>query len=205
LVCFDLGGVLIRICRSWREGCQAAGLPVRGTWPDGSPVASGWRELGVQFGTGRIDAQTWAHQLSKLINGLYSPQEIAAVHHAWLLGEFEGVGPVVDRIHAAGLETAALSNTNHEHWARLPEFPTVMRLHHRLASFELGLHKPDPAIYRALEARLNRRGGEIILFDDLPENIESALRCGWRAELIDPHSRTDAQIDSALRRLGALQ
>ncbi len=29
LVCFDLGGVVIRICRTWAEGCAAAGLEVR--------------------------------------------------------------------------------------------------------------------------------------------------------------------------------
>ena len=29
LVCFDLGGVLVKICRSWSDGCRAAGLDVR--------------------------------------------------------------------------------------------------------------------------------------------------------------------------------
>jgi len=29
MVCFDLGGVLIKHCRTWREGCAAAGLRLR--------------------------------------------------------------------------------------------------------------------------------------------------------------------------------
>ena len=28
IVCFDWGGVILRHCRSWQEGCAAAGLPV---------------------------------------------------------------------------------------------------------------------------------------------------------------------------------
>jgi hypothetical protein len=29
VVCFDLGGVIVRICRSWAEACDLANLPVR--------------------------------------------------------------------------------------------------------------------------------------------------------------------------------
>ena len=29
VVCFDLGGVLVRICRSWDEACGHARLPYR--------------------------------------------------------------------------------------------------------------------------------------------------------------------------------
>ena len=28
-VCFDLGGVIVRICRSWEEGCHRAGVSLR--------------------------------------------------------------------------------------------------------------------------------------------------------------------------------
>ena len=29
VICFDLGGVLVRICRDWNEGCAAAGIDPR--------------------------------------------------------------------------------------------------------------------------------------------------------------------------------
>ena len=29
IVCFDIGGVLVRICRTWEEGCIAADVPLR--------------------------------------------------------------------------------------------------------------------------------------------------------------------------------
>jgi len=205
LVCFDLGGVLVRICRSWPEGCAAAGLPVRGTMTNGYPRIAGWDELGFQFGTGKIDGAIWSERVSSLLNRLYTPQEVRSIHDAWLLGEYEGVGDVIDQIHAAGLPTAALSNTNADHWPRMDDYPAVMRVQHRLASHELGLHKPDPAIYRELERRMNRSGQEILFFDDLPENVKAARAVGWRAELIDPSGRTDVQIQSALTTHGVLR
>jgi glucose-1-phosphatase len=204
LIVFDLGGVLVRICRSWPEGCAAAGVPVRGELREGYPACEAWQELGMQYQTGRIDGVAFSSSLSQRLKGLYLPEEIMAVHHAWILGEYEGVVEVIDRIHATGLPTAALSNTNHDHWVRMDEFPAFMRLRHRLASHLLKLHKPDPAIYRALERQLGHRGGEILFFDDLPENVAAAKALGWNAVQIDPHGRTDQQIEIALQQFGVL-
>ena len=89
---------------------------------------------------------------------LYSPAEIKRIHHAWLLEEYSGVAATIDRIHAAGVATAALSNTNHAHWVRMNEFPAVTKLQRRLASHELRLAKPDDAIYREAERHLAVRG-----------------------------------------------
>ena len=198
LVCFDLGGVLIRICRSWREGCQAAGIDIRGEWHNGYPQIENWGDLCVQFDTGRIDGKAWAAQVSRGVNHLYSPEEVTAIHDAWLLGEYEGVLNLVDEIHECGLQTAALSNTNPDHWPFIVQYPTIQRLHHRFASFLLGMHKPTPEIYREVQKLLRLDGSEILFFDDLPQNIEGARSCGWNAVFIDPHSRTDVQICNAL-------
>jgi len=208
LVCFDLGGVLIRICRSWEEGCRAAGLDVRyGANGSGATGGAGWYaspDVTNLCQAGQISCDEFARRCSAATGNAYTPEEIMAVHDAWLLEEYPGVGDVVDRIHARGLETAALSNTNHAHWIRMPEFPAVMRLNSRFASHELGMFKPDPSIFREFEKRVNRRGDDILFFDDLPDNIQAARAIGWLAELIDPHGRTDLQIESALRRHGML-
>ena len=202
LVCFDLGGVVVRICRSWPEGCRAAGIDLRGDFPSGDAQLTAWNELGAQLGSGRIDPHTWSRSISELIQGAYSADEVRNIHSAWILGEYEGVGDIIDQLHDAGLQTAALSNTNSDHWAQMNDYPAFLRLGRRFASHELGLLKPDPAIYRAFERRANQRGNEILFFDDTPENITAAQSLGWRAELIDPHSRTDHQIARALQRHG---
>ena len=201
LVCFDLGGVVIRICRSWAEGCAAAGLPVRdpALW---ERVRLARQTLILQHQTGRIDGATFATRVSGLVAGLYSPAEILGIHNAWLLDEYEGVADVVARLHRTGVDTAALSNTSHGHWARMGDFPAVMRIRHHLPSHRLGLHKPDPMIYRRLEGLLGYRGREIIFFDDSPDNVTGARGVGWAAEVIDPAAAPATQIRDALRGCG---
>ncbi len=197
LVCFDLGGVVLRICRSWAEGCAAAGIDVRddSLWRRTRPARS---ELIVQYQTGRIDGSAFACRASALVGGLYSPAEILGVHRSWLLGEYEGVRGVIDRLHTAGVDTAALSNTNHEHWARMADFPAVMRIRHHLPSHRLGLHKPDPSIFRRLEQVLGYAGGEILFFDDAEDNGAAARRLDWRARVIDPAAPTAPQMGEVL-------
>ena len=124
------------------------------------------------------------------MDGLYSPDDIRAIHYAWLVGEYEGLSDVIDAIHDADLKTAALSNINPEHWQRMQEYPSVMRLQHRFGSHEFGFHKPDPKIYRALENNVKIRGSKILFFDDLEDNIAAARECGWNAVLIDPLRET---------------
>ena len=199
MVCFDLGGVLIRICRSWKEGCAAAGLPLREQSITDPSCANGRREIGRKYQTGQITCDQYSNELAASTSYLYSPHEIQRIHHAWLLGEYEGVGPVIDSIHHAGVRTACLSNTNHAHWIRMDEFRAVMKLQQRFASHELGLVKPDIAIYREFERRTEVPAKHILLLDDLPENIEAARSAGWHAHQIDPHSPTDVQIAAALR------
>ena len=203
LVCFDLGGVVIRICRSWNEACAAAGMPVRDPtlW---QRTGEARRQLFEEFQTGRIDGMTFAARASEQVAGLYSPAEILGVHNAWLLEEYPNIGDLIDRVHEAGLDTAALSNTNHEHLEWMARLPAVTRLHHLLASHQLGLHKPDPMIYRRLEEQLGYRAQEIIFFDDTPENVIAADGVGWRAHLIDPEADTAQQIAEILRAESAL-
>lgn len=202
LVCFDLGGVVVRICRNWGEGCAAAGLPLRE--PERREATTLERAAAVvEYQTGRIDGAAFARRISDLLGGSYTPDEVMAVHRAWILGDYPGVDAAIHAIHAAGIDTAALSNTNHEHWTMLERSVARRLIRAPHASHIMGLHKPDPAIYLAFERLVGRRGEEILFFDDLPENIEAAQGVGWRAEWIDPRGETAAQILRHVRAHGA--
>lgn len=168
----------------------------------------GWyapRELTDLYQTGRITCDEFAQRFSQITGGIYSSAEIMQVHQAWILGEYPHVGELIQSIQNTGMETAALSNTNHGHWQQIQSFESVMQLKHRLASHELRLHKPDPAIYRELETRLNARGRDILFFDDLPENVAAARDVGWLAEQIDPHGCPATQMREHLQRHGVLR
>jgi len=65
-------------------------------------------------------------------------------------------------------------------------------------SFEMGLVKPDAAIYQKVSDTINCPFDQIIFFDDNQFNIESAVRLGLDAHLIQPN-RSLKQINQTLR------
>ena len=206
VVCFDLGGVIVRICRSWEEGVAAAGLDLRSAEVTPNSIDAK-TDLVRGITDGSLPLEEFFAALSSGVGGLYTPDEFRAVHMSWILGEYDGVGSVVDDLNAVeGVRTACLSNTNALHWEQLGggAFPAFDALAHRHASHLLNSAKPDPAIYAEFEARLGASGADILFFDDLPENIETALARGWRAVRVDHESETAPQIRTALREHGVL-
>ena len=208
LVCFDLGGVLVRICRSWREGCERAGLPVHDDL-DTLETRAARMHWAHQYQLGRIDCDTFTRKLSEALSGRYTPAQIRAIHDAWIIAEYPGVDGLLRRLNESDdLTTAILSNTNQGHWARLlpgtgaGEFPSLALVHRPHASHLLGLAKPDPAIFRAFESRTGSAPDDVLFFDDLEENVAAARACGWRAERIDHDGDTVSQIAEHLARHG---
>lgn len=204
LICFDLGGVIVRICRTWEEACAAAGLAVRHDDTFHAPDRLHQRRtLHHRHECGHVASADYWALMSRAIGGVYAPDEVELIHQSWILGEYRGIADLVERLASRShIETACLSNTNQAHWRLLtggPYHRAVSYLRHRIASHEINLAKPDEAAYRHVERLTARRAGEILFFDDMPENINAARAIGWRAELIDHTGDTAAQIDAHLR------
>ena len=197
LVAFDLGGVLVRICRSWHEGCDAAGL-VRSEDP-GAADPERVRELVSLQQRGEMDHAAFCQALARCAGPTLSAAHAAAVHDAWILGEYADVTVLLNRLKGAGIPTACLSNTNAAHWRQMEPMPFFARLDHRHASHLLRLEKPDPRIFTAFEREVGRRGAEIAYFDDLADNCAAARAAGWRVCQVDPRRETVPQIQEALR------
>ncbi len=203
LVCFDLGGVVIKICRSWAEGCAAAGIR-HDEIAESPDVAAAVAVHCRRHHSGDIDAPTFAQCVADAMRGVYHPEEILAVHHAWLGDEYDGVAGLIDRVHACGCETAILSNTNDAHWDRIVDYPSVRRVRRLFASHLLGTVKPDEDAFRAVEHGCGCKGKEIIFFDDTEINITTAQSLGWRAAQIEPDRPTTPQIEAVLNEIGVL-
>lgn len=203
LVCFDLGGVLVRICRSWEEGCHAAGVDVDRPW---SPADSdGARHAIVAaYTVGAIDDDEFFSSLETLAGGVYTAAEFRRIHDAWIIGEYPGADLLVRELADAGLTLACLSNTNAAHWRTMLGWPTLRSLHHRHASHEMALAKPDPAIFREFVARRAVEPRRIVFFDDLPENVDAAGRAGWDAVRVDHTGDTAGQVRRALASRGLI-
>ncbi len=204
IVCFDLGGVLVRICRSWEEACARAGIDVRDGYRD-SAHAEDRRRIVELYEVGGVKTNEYYERISHSISGLYAPEEVRKVHLAWLHGEYPGVRTVLERIRVAGRAKAAcLSNTNEDHWRLMESWGALSLLDHAHASHLLGARKPDDACYVRFEEAVGANGDGVLFFDDLPANIEAARARGWRAEVIDHTGDTAAQLTEHLLNHGVI-
>lgn len=203
LVCFDLGGVLVRLAGTWMECCRSVGAPTKNIFAANGAELAG---PAAAFDTGRIDDITFAREVSKLAPE-YTPEMVLKVLDVWLAGTYTGVDDLIDEIHDAGLRTACLSNTNPRHWSLMTtngHYAVVNKLQHKFASHLLGLVKPSPLAYERVEQGTNLPGEAIVFFDDRPENIQAAQKRGWRAFLVDQAGDTAQQMEWFLCNLGVM-
>jgi glucose-1-phosphatase len=214
IVCFDLGGVLVRLSKSWLDAAERAGV----LQPDSAETAKAaaviddetvraerW-QIVQAYQAGFLSCEQYYKGLSDVMRG-YSPSDVRKIHAAWILGHYPGADALIEQLEQLpNLRTACLSNTNHAHWQQLTqpggEYPGVLRLHTRLASHELGLNKPDPRIYERAAELLGQPPEQILFFDDLPDNVAAAREAGWHCEQIDPEADPPAQMRVHLLRHG---
>ena len=201
LVLFDLGGVVVRICRSFEEAALVAGVPLR----DRTAFERGREALGRVVAAnelGLVPSGDVHRRMCEAIDGLYAAHEIAAIHCAVLREEYPGMAALVAALGDSGVTTACLSNTDPLHWEVLETLPALRAMRHRHASHLWGLAKPGEAIYRRLEVERGVRGPEILFFDDTPANVETARRIGWDAVLVDHAGDPATQVTLELRKRG---
>ena len=199
IICFDLGGVLVRICRSWQEGCEAAHVPLR-PFNETDEIRTQRSALIASHQMGQLPPEDYFKSISELHESIWSPHEIERIHNAWILGPYPETAELIRDIHEAGHHTACLSNTNESHWPSLLEDQAISQLNYAHASHLMGLHKPDPQIWSAFEELIDCKSTDIVFFDDLLENIQSALDAGWDAIQVDHECSTVPQIREALQK-----
>lgn len=93
-----------------------------------------------------------------------------------------GVAPMVEALSAAGIPLYGLSNMPHGFFDELAaRFPELRLLRETVVSAELGVLKPDPAIYLALIERTGLRPDATLFIDDSAKNVEAARKLGFIA------------------------
>lgn len=115
--------------------------------------------------------------------------EIAMWRDRWM----EMASPAIDRsvrllrsLRRAGHPVFALSNFGVQTFELAErEYPFLEEFDGRLISGDLGVIKPDPAIYELLEAGVETAPDQLLFTDDRPENIEAASARGWQTHLFD--------------------
>ncbi len=113
--------------------------------------------------------------------------EILDWHDGWtetFRRAVEGSAEILRRLKANGVRCVSLTNfgaTSME-WAK-DIHPVLREFDQEFISAHLGLIKPDPAIYAALEQGTGLAGNQLIFTDDKPENIAAAEARGWKGHI----------------------
>lgn len=183
LVCFDIGGVLVRLASGWEDACVRAGVPLSAgdvEWEKHHPLIQ-------KYERGDLSTDEYFLAVESCLKGITSEQ-FRGAFDAWLREMYEGAVELIDELKKRGVLTACLSNTNDRHWKDLSGgreiYLPLRRLDHRFVSHEIGHSKPDVNAYRAVEKQLKLPGEAILFFDDREENIQGARDAGWNAEQI---------------------
>ena len=116
-------------------------------------------------------------------------REIQMWHDVWM----DLTGPVIDgsvqalrNLRAKDVPVFALSNFGIETFAMSEEvYPFQMEFDRRYISGHMGVVKPDPEIYRQVEADCGIAPERLLFADDRPENIAAAEARGWQGHLFD--------------------
>jgi HAD superfamily hydrolase (TIGR01509 family) len=91
-----------------------------------------------------------------------------------------------------------LSNTNTWHWEAVhKKFAIVREIPNRVLSFEEGVLKPHPAIYRAALEKADREH-PVVFIDDIESNVDGARMLG----ITGIHFQSATQLEADLRALG---
>lgn len=138
----------------------------RDKYDRGMPGLDYWRAVGAGAGVeiGPAEAATLSAADVELWNTL-DPRSVE----------------LVAELAASGRRLALLSNAPVDHGAAFRTRDWAVPFQHFVISGELGIAKPDPAIWRALVDRLEAPADEVLFLDDRAENVAAAREAGIRA------------------------
>ncbi len=152
----------------------------------------------LDYDLGRVDDEYWAGVLSAL-DIAFRPELVARLR-ATDAGKWSTLPPasatLIDELVAAGTRLAVLSNAPAPLAASVRAAGWSDPFDVLVFSCDLGVVKPDPAIYAAADRAYGTRPGDVVFFDDRADNVAAARTHGW-----DAHVWTGA--DDALAVLGA--
>jgi len=189
----DFGGVLTtNVFESFRQFCTREGL-------DPDAVKQIFRERGEgldllrQLERGEVTQDEFSPRFGALL-GLKDttdlPQRL-----------FAGVGPdepmveAVKRAKDAGVKTGLISNS----WGDRGQYDDLDMFDGVVISGDVGMHKPEPEIFRLGAERVSLPPEECVFVDDLKENCEGAKAVGMTAIL---HRGSESTLPELERLLG---
>ncbi|GGX49956.1 HAD family hydrolase [Saccharospirillum salsuginis] len=179
-IIFDMGGVLVQI--RWHEeisrilGRDVPFEDIHALWGNARSTHA--------FETGQMDFETFTDAFLDEFNLTLDRTDFQQRFKGILGDDFPGVLELLDALKPQ-YTLSLLSNTNACHWGMLVDRNTFLpKLDHHFTSMELGVMKPDAAIYRAVLDTLETEPEETLFFDDGIRNVEAARALGMQSEQV---------------------
>ncbi len=181
-IIFDLGGVVMDLdIEASRQAFVAMGF-------DGEAFhlqRDDGENIFVLFETGKMDERTFLRRLRELLPGHPGEERIREAWNRMIVGFREEKIRLLQALRER-YRTFLLSNTNSLHVARCNE---LLRQDHGIGgldelfeetfySYELGLRKPTPEIFRVVLERKGLQAGETLFIDDSREHLAAAEKLG---------------------------
>jgi 2-haloacid dehalogenase len=193
-VVFDLGGVLI----DWNPRYL-----YRRLFDDEGAMERFLSQVCTPEWNARFDAgRPFAEGVAELIASHPDQAELIAAYQlrwAEMLGEaIDGTVAILHELRRAGHRTYALSNWSAETFpVTRPRFPFLDQMDGILISGEVGIGKPNPAIFVEFLARFGLAADQTVFIDDWDRNVATARSLGMIAvQFVDA-----AQLRTDLRGL----
>jgi epoxide hydrolase-like predicted phosphatase len=191
-VVLDIGSVLEVV----DDDTFPAPFEARHGLPPGSVAVAG-ADLPGDPGLGDLtEGEVRAHWQERL--GLTEAQadELMADYWRWYVGTLDR--PLVEwfaAVRGRGLKAGILSNSGPGAREAERGWGFEQMTDDIVYSHEVGLGKPDPAVYALTAARLGVAPGEIVFLDDVAANVEAARAAGWHAVLHEETARSIAELE----------
>lgn len=200
----DFGGVLTPpIADTFVEFCTRVGVPVE-------PVLEGMvavaEDLGVPMmaplDLALLTEVEWGRRVAEHVERSSGIRhDFASFSDEWFRDRpaNEQMIDYLRELRGRGYLVGMLTNNVREwepHWRAM--LPADEIFHAVVNSCEIGVRKPDAAMFEVAERRLGLAPHECLLIDDLEENSEGARSRGWHAVTFKDNDSARAEIEALL-------
>ncbi len=196
LILFDLGGVLYQIDYRLTEAAFAGLAQQYG----GRPLYIAKTQQSDIFDAierGSITAAQFFDGLRTILGGDIPENELLTAWNALLIDVYPGRVEFIAKL-SKHYPLALLSNINVLHHAALSNqiAPLIPYFKHLFLSYQLGVRKPEKAIFEKVLTTLKLSADKILYIDDSPQHIQTAKEMGFNtiylenaADLVDEITR----------------
>ena len=200
VIVFDLGNVLIDIDYAKAMSTMKSALPIH-LHPKVDQCYAA--EFHKAYERGELDSATFRNEFRNYFDQYWSDAQVDALWNS-LLGSLPAYRLDLVRQLKAHYQVAILSNTNEIHIHAVEDMLAKEYGMDNFASLfdwvfyshQVGLAKPDRAIYQHLVDTVGVYPSQILFFDDLAANIEGAAALGIQSIRVEgPHTLLDFFAD----------